>query len=274
MFHTLYLILQDDLITFAAKKMESSRMKYRNPYHLDTPEATCFNREIILQKKFLHRLYSDWYACLIRRAKTCTDGICLEIGSGGGFLKDMFPEVVTSDILELPFVDVTCDAERLPFFDNSLSCIILLNVFHHIPHPYLFLEEAQRSLAKGGKILMLEPANSLLGRWIYTRFHHESFDPKGDWEIPSGHPLTNANQAFSYIYFERDRHRFAERFQHLRINHIRRHTPFLYLVSGGLSHRACLPPFMYGAVKFLEWIFSPFNRLLGLFCTIEIEKTD
>ena len=247
-------------------------MSYFNPYDLDSPESTLFNREIILNKRFLNRLYTEWYGWLTRRAKTCGEGIYLEIGSGGGFLKKIFPEAVSSDVLDLPFVDMVCSAERLPFADHSLACVMMLNVFHHIPRPYQFLEEAQRCLVAGGKILMIEPANTCWGRFIYTRFHHEPFEPKAGWEINPGNPVSNSNQALPYIYFERDIKLFNERFPALRLNEIKPHTPFLYLASGGLSRRALLPAAMYGAVKFAEWIVSPFNRQLGMFYSIEVEK--
>jgi SAM-dependent methyltransferase len=246
--------------------------RYKNPYSLDTPESTLFNREIILNKKFLNRLYTEWYRQLIQQAKNCNSGIFLEIGSGGGFLKNIFPEVITSDILDLPLVDVICSAEQLPFEDNSLSCIMMLNVFHHIPKPYLFLEEAQRCLVMGGKILMIEPANSCWSRFIYKHFHHEPFAPDANREIIPGNPVSNSNQALPYIYFERDIKYFNEQFQKLQLNETFYHTPFLYLVSGGLSRKAFLPSMMYGAVKFSERLLAPFNRQLGMFCTIEIEK--
>ena len=248
-------------------------MKYKNPYDLNSPESTFFNREIILNKRFLNRLYTEWYDWLIYRAKTCGEGTYLEIGSGGGFLKDMFQGLVTSDVLELPFVDVVCSAEQLPFADSSLACILMLNVFHHIPRPYRFLEEAQRCLVTGGKILMIEPANSWWGRWIYTRFHHEPFDPEAAWEINPGKPVSHSNQALPFIYFERDVEDFNKMFLQFRLNTIQYHTPFLYLASGGLSRRAFLPAAMYGAVKFMERMVSPFNRQLGMFCSIEVEKT-
>jgi len=248
------------------------KMKIQNPYDLDSPESTLFFREIILNKQFLYRIYNEWYDWLINRAKTCGEGKYLEIGSGGGFLKELFPAIITSDILDLPFVDVVCNAERLPFANESLACIMMLNVFHHLPRPYLFLEEAQRCLVSGGKILMIEPANSWWGRLIYKRFHHEPFDPDAGWEINQGHPVSNSNQALPYIYFERDVKHFNEKFPQLRLNEIRYHTPFLYLVSGGLSRKALLPAGMYGTVKFLERILSPLNQQLGMFCSIEIEK--
>ncbi|MCW3078126.1 MAG: Methyltransferase type 11, partial [Bacteroidetes bacterium] len=149
--------------------------KYRIPYDLDDPKATLAHREIILSKPYLKRLYLGWYKLFISKTKDIKGGRHLEIGSGGGFYKEVFPEVVTSDILDLPNVDKVFSAEEMPFGSNELASIVMLNVFHHIPKPYLFLKEAERTLIKGGKIIMIEPANSSLARFIYKRFHHEPF---------------------------------------------------------------------------------------------------
>ena len=37
---------------------------------------------------------------------------------------------------------------------------------------------------------MIEPANSVLGRFIYKNFHHEPFDETGEREIKPGNPST------------------------------------------------------------------------------------
>ena len=208
----------------------------------------------------------------IIKSKEIKNGKYLEIGSGGGFLKDVFPEVITSDILILPNVDLIFTAEEIPFKENELASIVMLNVFHHIPKPHLFLKEAQRTLIKGGKIIMTEPANSSLARFIYKRFHHEPFDEKGQREIKAGNPLSNSNQALPYIYFERDLDLFKKDFPSLKINSINYHSPFSYIISGGVSRSAMLPFFMYNFVKGIEWLFSPFYKQIGLFCSIEIEK--
>ena len=173
--------------------------KYKIDFDLDDPKTTLAHRDIILQKPFLKRLYSDWYNIFIDKSKQVKNGKHLEIGSGGGFYKDVFAQVVTSDILSLPNVDKVFSAEEMPFNENELASIVMLNVFHHIPKPYLFLKEAERTLVKGGKVIMIEPANSALGRFIYKRFHHEPFDEKGGREIEAGNPLSNSNQALPYI---------------------------------------------------------------------------
>ena len=246
--------------------------KYIIEFDLDDPNASLAHRDIILKKPFLKRLYNDWYLIFIIKSKEIKNGKYLEIGSGGGFLKDVFPEVITSDILILPNVDLIFTAEEIPFKENELASIVMLNVFHHIPKPHLFLKEAQRTLIKGGKIIMTEPANSSLARFIYKRFHHEPFDEKGQREIKAGNPLSNSNQALPYIYFERDLDLFKKDFPSLKINSIKYHSPFSYIISGGVSRSAMLPFFMYNFVKGIEWLFSPFFKQIGLFCTIEIEK--
>ena len=246
--------------------------KYTIPFDLDDPKATLAHRDLILQKPFLMRLYNDWYDVFINKAKEIKTGKHLEIGSGGGFLKEVFPEVITSDILALPNVDMVFSAEVMPFKENELASIVMLNVFHHIPKPYLFLQEAQRTLVKGGKIIMTEPANSALGRFIYKRFHHEPFEENGPREIKAGNPLSNSNQALPHIYFERDLELFTKEFPLLKINSIKYHSPFSYIISGGVSRSAMLPYFMYNFVKVMEWLFSPLSKQLGLFCTIEVEK--
>ncbi len=248
--------------------------KYQLNFELDDPKATLAHRDIILAKPFLKQLYKDWYSVFIKKSKEIKHGQYLEIGSGGGFLKEVFPEVITSDILNLPNVDQVFSAEEMPFEPNSIGSIMMLNVFHHIPKPHLFLKEAERTLVKGGKIIMIEPANSWLGRFIYKRFHHEPFDEKGGREIAPGNPLSNSNQALPHIYFERDLHLFKTDFPNLKIKVIHYHSPFSYIISGGVSRSAMLPFAFYHLVKSAEWLLSPFSKQLGLFCTIELEKIE
>lgn len=119
---------------------------------------------------------------------------------------------------------------------------------------------------------MIEPANSGLARFIYKRFHHEPFDELAGPEIAPGNPLSNSNQALPYIYFERDLQTFKTDYPQLNINSVRYHSPFSYVLSGGVSRSALLPSFFYPLVKFAEWLLSPFSRQLGLFCTITVEK--
>ncbi len=239
---------------------------------LDKPETTLRHAEIIRNKPVLRKIYEDWYGSFIERVRTLPEGRILEIGSGGGFLKELLPQVYTSDILPLPNLDGCFSAEDLPFEENSLSAIFMLNVFHHIPSVEKFLAEAQRTLKPGGVIFMIEPANTPVSKFIYQRFHHEPFNPKGDWFVRGGGPLSDSNQAIPWIVFERDRAVFEEKFPFLKLNGIRLHTPFRYLLSGGLSKAQLIPDFLFGTLTFAEKVAEPLNSRFAFFQTIEVEK--
>ena len=238
---------------------------------LDLPETTELHKSRIQIKPFLKKWYLEAYTQFIRVLDTCPDGKKIEIGSGGGFFKTRYPQIYTSDILELAGMDYTFDAQTLPFLEMELSGMVMLNVFHHIPNPALFLQEANRCLKHGGKICMIEPANTVFSRFIYKTFHHEPFDEKGSMQIDPGRPLSNSNQAMAYIYFIREQKKLASLIPRLKLKRIQYYSPFAYLISGGLSKPALLPAWMYKTVRAFEFLFSPLNRYLAMFYIIELE---
>lgn len=246
-------------------------IKYQFDTHLDDPATTIRHRDIILSKSFLKKIYLGWYQNFVDEVKKNPSGKYLEIGSGGGFLKDLIPNIITSDILPLPHVEMELSAEKLPFKDGELDGIFMVNVLHHIPHPFIFFEEAQRVLKPGGKIIMVEPANTPIARFIYQHFHHEPFLPGGDWEIASTGPLSGANGAIPYIYLIRDRKKFEKQFPSLKIEKIKYHTALLYTVSGGVSRKCLVPEWSYGFWKALEH-FPGVNSLLGMIGTYVVSK--
>ncbi len=246
--------------------------KRKIPFLLDDPKTTLYHKEIILSTPFLRKIYEKWYKDFINVISENPNGRYLELGSGGGFLKQLAPQVITSDILPLKDIDKQIDAQQLPFDNESLDAILLLNVFHHIPKPYLFLKEAERVLKPNGKIVMIEPANTFMSRIIYKKFHHEPFDENGKIEIEEGKPLSHSNQALPYIYFVREKKWFTENFPKLSVKQIKYHTPLLYLLSGGVSYYPFVPNFTFNIFNFIEKLLSLLNRYLALFCTIKIIK--
>ncbi len=241
--------------------------------NLDTPERALWHGKIIQQKIFLRNLYIDFY----RQFQTAikgrpVDGCFVELGSGGGFIKEIIPNVITSDILPIPTVDKHFSVLQMPFPCISVDAFLMINVFHHIPNPSLFLQEAQRCLKKGGKIVMIEPANTFFSRFIYQNFHHEPFDPQGEWSFPSQGPLSSANGALPWIIFYRDRKRFIQEFPNLKIIGLFPHTPFRYLLSGGLSYKQLVPAGSFQLFTIFEKLLSPLFTFCGMFLTIELEK--
>ena len=247
----------------------------RDIENLDDPAVTLLHSEIIQKKLFLKKLYIDFYKQFQRAVSDPQNKVLIELGSGGGFIKKVIGNVITSDILELPNVDRVFSALDMPFEQAGVDAFFMIDVLHHITDPRRFFKEALRCLKIGGKIVMIEPANTCWSRFIYKNFHHELFDPQAGWELTGRQgPLSQGNDALPWIIFTRDRKIFEKEFPSLRIVGLRNHTPLRYLLSGGLSLRQLVPSFTYPAIKALEYLLSPIMDLLGMFQTIELEKVD
>lgn len=221
-------------------------------------------------KIWLRNIYFDFYWKM--KQISVPRGPKIELGSGGGFLKEVIPDVITSDVLSGKGIDKIIFAESIPYKNNEVSAFYMLNVFHHIKNAERAIQEMNRCLKMGGKIVMIEPWNSMWGRFIYSNLHHERFDPKLDWKILGLGRMSDANGALPWIIFRRDRQLFERLFPNLTIVSITPHTPFSYLISGGLSKSQLLPNFLYPLVTFFEQLISPLNNLLGMFATIELKK--
>lgn len=239
---------------------------------LDHPETTVLHGEIIRKKPFLKKLYINWYTMLSEAIQSVPAGEKLEIGSGAGFIKEVIPEVITSDVLDLPGIDKLLNGESLPYENKDLAAIVMVDTLHHIPNPASFFKEASRCLKKGGRIAMIEPANTVWGRFIYQKFHHEPFNPKGEWTIPSTGPLSGANGALPWILFNRDRDKFCEDFPELTIKEIKYHTPLRYLLSGGVSMKSLVPSFCFGFLSAIDKILVALSKQTAMFQLIILEK--
>jgi SAM-dependent methyltransferase len=165
---------------------------------------------------------------------------------------------------------MTFSALSMPFENESLSAIFMIDTFHHIPDSEAFLREASRTLMPGGIIMMIEPAASAWGKCIYRNLHHEPFEPTAGWTIPPSGPMSGANGALPWIVFERDRLKFNTLFPEFEIKSIDYHTPLRYLISGGVSFRCPVPSFLFGAVSSLEKAIHG-NRF-SMFMTVTVRK--
>ncbi len=252
--------------------LKSLRLQGIDTYDLDDPRRTLHHRDIILAKPFLKKLYLEWYSRFKLECEPFKNETLIELGSGGGFLKEVIPNVKTSDILELPENDLTFDALNMPFDDQSIAAFLMVDVFHHVPDSHKFLSEMSRTLKPGGKIIMNEPWNSLWGRLIYKNFHHETFNPKGNWTIPSTGPMSDANGALPWIVFHRDLKKFKTEFPDLSITFLKPHTPLRYLLSGGVSMKSLVPQGSFKLISGIEKLLSPCSKWFSMFVTIIIEK--
>ena len=122
---------------------------------LDAPDTTLLHRRIIQKNPFLRNIYVDFYRQFAEAVGDSAGKLLVEIGSGGGFIKEVIPNVVTSDILELVNVDQVFAAGNMPFDEASVDAFFMFDVLHHVAEPRGFFKEALRCLKVGGKVVMI-----------------------------------------------------------------------------------------------------------------------
>jgi SAM-dependent methyltransferase len=231
----------------------------------------CIRGKRVLELMY-REVYAKYAACL---ARCPGDGAVVEIGSGAGFAREVVPELVTSDILQYPNIDLLLDARRLPFGSGTLRAILMYNVFHHIPDVGAFLGEAERALRPGGRIFILDEHPGYISVPVLRYLHHEPYDPHAGWTFQSTGPLSGANGALSWIVFRRDRAEFMRRYPHLDIVRYEPHTPLRYWLGGGLRNWSLLPAGWFRAATAVDRWLSRVVPNSGSFVDIEIvRRTD
>ena len=239
---------------------------------LDDPRTTQLRRQILAEKRFLHRIYKEWYG-LLAASLPSGEGAVLELGAGAGFLADHIPKLKRSEVFYVPGIDLVLDGLALPFAASSLRGIVMTNVLHHLPRPLRFFAEAARAVRPGGVVALIEPWVTPWSRWVYTHLHHEPFHPEAQsWEIPAGGPLSGANGALPWILFQRDRERFEREAPEWRVRSITPIMPFRYLVSGGVSLRGLTPAATFPLWKGLERALTPWAGRLAMFAHVVLER--
>lgn len=150
----------------------------------------------------------------------------------------------------------------------------MTDVLHHLPKAKDFFSEAARCVRSGGVIVMIEPWVTPWSHLIYTRLHHEPFQPNAlEWEFPTTGPLSGANGALPWIIFARDRAQFEQEFPEWTIDTIKPNLPFRYLVSGGVSLRSLVPAWSSGLWRGLENALEPWMDKLAMFAQIVLRRT-
>ena len=240
---------------------------------LDSPETTVLRRQIIQGKPFLRNFYHDCYLSIAQSLPNHIDGPVIELGSGAGFLKEYIPNLLTSEIIEIPDVDLILDGTNLPFSTNTLRGIVMIDVFHHIPNAASFFSDAAVCIKPGGVIIIIEPWSTPWSRFVYRHLHHEPFElDVKEWKLPTGGPLSQANSALPWIIFERDREKFEKGFPQFQIKEIMLNYPFCYILSGGVSLRSMIPGNMYNVIRKIENLSQPWMNSLAMFAKIILER--
>jgi SAM-dependent methyltransferase len=214
-----------------------------------------------------------WYKQLYAQQFNCFPDIfekqILEIGSGTSPLKIFYNHVLTSDVMDLDYLDYVFDAHKIDSFsdipDNSIDIISMTNVLHHLKNPCDFLLRAAQKLKKGGLVIFTEPYMSWLSKPIYLYLHYEPTDfniKKPELPLIEG-PLSCANNALPFLIFNgpwadalRGVYSFSDRDR-------RYFSALSYMATGGIRRNFRIPGPIY---KIFFHIDLTLSRLLPKFC--------
>lgn len=235
------------------------------------------HRAVLRRKRMIRGVFDEFHNIFIALDSQYfkCDGLVIELGAGVYPVKETSSKVLATDIVAAPHLDRVLDAGAMDLADESVHAFYLQNVFHHFPEPHRFFRELERTLQHGGGAIMIEPACGPFATWLYPRlFATEDYDKDAEsWNTPVGGPMSGANQALSYLVFDRDLPRFEADHSGLEIVH----TDVLqswprYLMSGGLNFRPLLPSFMINPLRLAETILRPLRSQLGLHRIIVLRK--
>jgi SAM-dependent methyltransferase len=243
---------------------------------VDSDELIAIHRRILGEKKMMREVVREVY-------QTCADldrrylsgaGYRVELGAGASLFKDFYPDVITTDIKWARHLDLTIDAQAMPFADASVRAFYGIECFHHLPDVGRFFNELARTLVPGGGCILIEPYYGPVARLLFKRlFAREDFDPaQKEWNQSAG-PMRGANQALSYVVFTRDRQRFDADYPELSLLLERPLDNYLrYLLSGGLNFRALVPGACAPLLRLCEFGLKPINRVVALHHVIVLRK--
>jgi SAM-dependent methyltransferase len=211
-------------------------------------------RDIWERKPALRAVYRDIFDRIKRETVL---GRTLEVGGGSGNLKGLLPDTICSDIQRAPWVDLVCDAQRLPFPANSFTNVVMMDVLHHIERPLHALREFQRVLRPGGRLVFCEPAITPLSGIFYRLFHDEpvdmSPDPLASEEISAGRDPWLSNQAIPTLLTGRFRNALSRTLPELRPMKLEHFSFLAYPLSGGFQEWSLLPTVIVHPLLTLEW---------------------
>lgn len=245
-------------------------------YEMGTSEWFAAQQRMIKSKPLVKRCYDLWYKRLLDDVASVPaqykDCPVLELGSGSSYIKELAPEVITSDVTP-GLAERVIDGRKLPFADASLRGLLLTHVFHHIPEIEKFLSEAERVLVPGGVISMVECTHTALGKFFFSKMHPEPYDDHApDWSFPQTNSMLDSNQALSWLVLFRDRKRFAE----VAPNLVLERTEFLpwatYLLSGGVNLRSLVPQRWHKVVSRLDKLLQPLDPLCAIHWHLTLRK--
>jgi len=228
-------------------------------------------------KPLLKQIYKEFYKEIHKYINYSVEGHIVELGSGIGNLKSEIPQAICTDIFSNPWIDQIENAYQLSFENNSVSNLILFDVFHHLEFPGSALSEFYRVLKPSGRIIIFDPSLSLSGFIVYGIFHHEpiAFLKKIEWKAPqifdpwkSRYYAAQGNA--HRIFFGKKYLNFLDKW---KIIEKHRFSSLAYILSGGYSKPQMYGDGGYKKIKKVEKILDLFPGIFSTRLLIVLQKS-
>ncbi|CAA6691129.1 MULTISPECIES: methyltransferase domain-containing protein [unclassified Lentimonas] len=225
----------------------------------------------------LRLVYGEMYHAVCRR---CSEGSILEIGAGIGVGKAFIHHLVTSDVVQTPYVERAMSAYRVePNGGQPWDNIFAIDVLHHLQRPFAFFQSAAQMLSPHGRLILVEPAATVGGGVFYSLFHHEPIQrelavPPFEFEA-NGPNAEFANMGIGVSLFRDHRDLVDRKLAEvgLRCVEVKYRDVLAYPLTGGYSKPQMLPTILLrGILKFEQLLPQWLYRLIGLRLLVVLEK--
>lgn len=188
----------------------------------------------------------------------------------------LLPGVISSDIARCDWLDLVCDAQRLPFVDCSIDALVMIDVLHHLGDPLAFIAEVRRTLRPGGRLLIFDVYISPFSHLVMKLVHPEPVDMDVDLFAPleeeaERHPW-EANQAVVTLLFWRHLAQFEALHEDLTVTQREISDLIAYPLSGGFEFYSLIPHRTLSFVYTVERLCSCLAKLLAFRSLVVIEK--
>lgn len=228
------------------------------------------------RKPILKTIYHDFHREIAGCLSALEAPLVVELGSGIGNIKDIIPHALRTDLFPNPWLDQTENAYQLSFGNETVSDLILFDVFHHLRYPGTAFQEFRRVLRPGGRVLIFDPFISLLGMIVYGALHHEpihwnqiiDWNAPKDWD-PKQTDYYAAQGNATRVFFGR---LASTLFKDWTIITRRRYSALSYVASGGYSGPQLYPDRFYPQLRAIDAVLDKLPVLFATRTLVVIQK--